>query len=73
MEGRKIRIRVKKEDSAYVYCILEGHEGVAAYSTLPHQEGDLHRDLELSVPDDFLTEAEALIKQLEGEADVTRI
>ncbi len=33
-----------------MYSILEASEGVCAYSTLPHQVGDRHRDLELIVP-----------------------
>ncbi len=40
-------IRVKKEDSVFVYWILESHEGVVSYSTLPHVQGEAFRDLEL--------------------------
>jgi hypothetical protein len=50
--------RVKKEDSAFVYFILESMEGVASYSTLLHHEGDRTRDIEIRVPaelrDEFL-------------------
>lgn len=48
--------RVKKEDSAFVYFILESMEGVASYSTLLHHEGDRHRDIEVRVPGDLQTE-----------------
>ena len=58
------KIRVKKEDSAYVYFILESYEGIASYSTLPFQQGDSFRDLELRIPPDFVTEVEDLLKQL---------
>jgi hypothetical protein len=58
------RIRVRKEDSAYVYCILESHEGVASYSTLAHRPEDPHRDLELTVPESFASELEDVLKRL---------
>lgn len=58
------RIRVRKEDSAYVYFILESYEGVTAYSTLDFKVGDPFRDLELLIPPDFLTETEGLIERL---------
>lgn len=62
-----VRIRVRKEDSAYVYSILEANEGLAAYSTLPHGEGDHHRDLELIVPDSFRSEVDELLAYLKTE------
>ncbi len=58
------KIRVRKEDAAFVYFILESHEGLASYSTLPHQPGDAHRDLELRITPDFLEEAEGLLHRL---------
>lgn len=58
------RIRVRKEDSAYLYALLESYEGVASYSTLPHQTGDLFRDLELSIPSAFVTQVEELLQSL---------
>jgi hypothetical protein len=57
-------IRVRKEDSAFVYFILESHEGLASYSTLAHQPGDAYRDLELRIPPDFLAEVESLLQRL---------
>lgn len=60
----KRRIRVRKEDSAYVYCIFEAHEGIAAYSTLDHKAGDLYRDLELQIPVAFLTDVDSVIQRL---------
>ena len=62
--SERIVIRVKKEDSAFVYFILESYEGIASYSTLDFKTGDAHRDLELRIPPDYLTEVEALLKQL---------
>ena len=58
------KIRVKKEDSAYVYFILESYEGITSYSTLPFQQGDAFRDLELRIPPDFVAEVEDLLNQL---------
>ncbi len=55
-------IRVKKEDSAFVYFILESHEGIVSYSTLDFTPGDLHRDLELRIPPDFVEEVERLLE-----------
>lgn len=58
------RIRVRKQDSAFVYCVLEAHEGVASYSTLPNGPQDPHRDIELNVPVDFAAEVEEILKEL---------
>jgi hypothetical protein len=59
----KKKIRVKKEDSAFVYFILESYEGIASYSTLDFKVGDPYRDLELRIPADFLNEVDDLLKQ----------
>jgi hypothetical protein len=56
------RIRVKKEDSAFVYFILESYEGITSYSTLDFKQGDPHRDLELRIPPDFVQEVNDLLK-----------
>ncbi len=58
-------LRVRKEDSAFVYNILEAHEGLASYSTLPHRVGEAHRDLELMIPDSLLSEAQLMLKSIE--------
>lgn len=65
-ETRSLRrkIRVRKEDSAFVYCVLESHEGIAAYSTLDFKPGDPHRDLMVFVPPGFVEEADAVLKSL---------
>jgi hypothetical protein len=62
MDSIRRKIRVKKEDSAFVYFILESHEGVTSYSTLPFKQGDPHRDLELRIPPDFVNEVNELLK-----------
>jgi hypothetical protein len=60
------RVRVRKEDSAFIYFILESQEGVVAYSTLEHEPGDPHRDLEIFIPPDFREEAERVLASLGG-------
>jgi hypothetical protein len=57
-------IRVKKEDSAFVYFILESLEGVTAYSTLDFSPQDAHRDLLLMVPPDFNSDMDRVLKDL---------
>lgn len=57
------KIRVKKEDSAYVYFILESYEGIASYSTLEFKQGDAYRDLELRITPDFIKEVDELLKR----------
>ncbi|HLD98700.1 MAG TPA: DUF4911 domain-containing protein [Bdellovibrionota bacterium] len=60
---RKV-IRVRTEDSAFVYFILESYEGITSYSTLDFKPGDAYRDLELRIPPDFLSETEDLLRRL---------
>lgn len=55
-------IRVKKEDSAFIYFILESYEGITSYSTLDHVPGDSYRDLELRTPPDFVSEVDQLLQ-----------
>ena len=62
--AHKIFIRTKKEDSAFVYHILEAQEGLAAYSTLDFKPHDPYRDLELLVPKELVHQAEALLETL---------
>ena len=57
-------IRVKKEDSAFVYFILESHEGICSYSTLAFKTGDAYRDLELRIPPDMIQEVDEVLKSL---------
>lgn len=60
------KIRVQKEDSVFVYAIMESHEGVISYSTLEHPPGALHRDLELTIPWSLREEAEKILDDLGG-------
>ena len=58
------KFRSKKEDSAFIYFVLEAQEGVASYSTLPFAKGDAHRDLELRFTQDFAADVQAVVEQL---------
>ncbi|MCM0605851.1 MAG: hypothetical protein KA715_07140 [Xanthomonadaceae bacterium] len=63
-QAEKLRIRVTKEASAFVYFILEAQEGVTAYSTLPNKQGDEHRDLELCFSPEFKGEVLRVLEEL---------
>ena len=58
------RIRMKKEDSAFVYFVFESHEGICSYSTLPFEKADPHRDMVLRITPDFETEVQEVLNQL---------
>lgn len=58
------KIRVKKEDSAFVYFILESYEGITSYSTLDFKPGDAYRDLELRIAPDFQIQVSHLLESL---------
>jgi len=58
------RIRVRREDSAFVYFVLEAHEGVTSYSTLEYRPEDLHRDLELLYSPEFAGDVERILRGL---------
>jgi hypothetical protein len=58
------KIRMRKEDSAFVYFILEAHEGICSYSTLPFEPTDAHRDMLLRIPPDFVQEVQAVLNEL---------
>lgn len=64
MDSTVRKIRVRKEDSAFVYFILESYEGITSYSTLEFKTGDAHRDLELRIPPDFIDEVDELLSSL---------
>ena len=62
--AHKIFIRTRKEDSAFVYHILEAQEGLAAYSTLDFKSHDPFRDLELLVPKELVFQMSELLDSL---------
>lgn len=66
-------LRTPKEHSAYLYFILESHEGLTSYSTLPHRVGELTRDVELLATEYFRQDVDALCVQLAREISVTDV
>lgn len=64
MLSRKIRLRVRNEDSAFVTFIVDASQGIATHSTLPHAAGDAFRILEILYTSDFENEVKDLISRL---------
>ncbi len=62
--AHKIFVRTRKEDSAFLYHILEAHEGLVSYSTLPFERHDAVRDLELLVTVEFQSDLEQVLAEL---------
>jgi hypothetical protein len=58
------KIRVKKEDAAYVYATFESYEGVTSYTTLPHEPGAAYRDMELMYSETQRDELQDILDQL---------
>ncbi|MDH5580602.1 MAG: DUF4911 domain-containing protein [Bdellovibrionales bacterium] len=56
-----IIIRVPKHDSAFFYFLLESHEGLAFYSTLPHDVGQGFRDIDMKGSVELINALEHLI------------
>ncbi len=63
-------IRVRKEDSAYLYQILESYEGLANYSTLTVEKALPHRDILLHLAPDLVPEVERLLERLAREIPI---
>lgn len=61
--ARKV-FRTRKQDSAYVYAILESYEGLVSYSTLDGQPADLHRDLEITFSPETEPDVSVLLNSL---------
>ena len=66
-------IRVRKQDSAYLYQVLESYEGLANYSTLPVAKELPYRDIVLHVAPDLRKEVEALVERLAVEIPLGRL
>lgn len=60
-------LRVKKEDSAYVYQVLESYEGISNYSTLGEEKGTPYRDVILHIAPDLRHHVERLVEHLKQE------
>jgi hypothetical protein len=62
--AHKIFIRSKKEDSVFIYHILEAQEGLASYSTIAFKAHDPFRDLELLVSEEMVPQVHAVLASL---------
>jgi hypothetical protein len=60
-------LRVRKEDSAYLYQILESYEGLTNFSTLDSSGNPAYRDIELHLAPDLLPEVLRLVEHLKRE------
>lgn|GEM_PF-1601078 len=74
-EVTKRLIRVEKKNSAFVYAILESLEGMASYSTVdlpgdPVRVGKSFRDIELCIPDAFVSDIEKVLQGLSKEFSI---
>ncbi len=65
-------IRTERKDSALFYFLLESYEGVTSYSTLPHQEGDTTRDIELCYSVDFRQEVDEMLNAISHDVPLLR-
>lgn len=60
-------LRARKEDSAYLYQILESYEGLTNFSTLDAPGNPPYRDIELHMAPDLRSEVLRLVENLKKE------
>ena len=60
-------LRVRKQDSAYLYQLLESYEGLVGFSTLPHERDQAFRDIILHIAPDLRSELERVLERLREE------
>jgi len=68
-----MKIRVRKQDSAYLYQILESYEGLTNYSTVSAAKELLYRDIVLHVTPELRPEVEKLIERLSREIPIDKL
>lgn len=62
----KKRIRAPKEETVFLYALLESYEGLASYSTVDYSSSKPYRDMELRFSVDFKEDIDRLLSQLES-------
>ena len=62
--AQRLVVRTSREDSAFLYHILESYEGLAAYATLPGPPHALYRDVELIFTEENRCDVMALLQDL---------
>ncbi len=60
----RIIVRTTKADSAFLYHVIEAHEGLATCTTLPNPEHAQYRDVELLVPRELVAEMKLVLEDL---------
>jgi len=63
-EINSIILQTKKEDSSFLYFILESKEGMCFYSTLPHEKGDLNRQVIIRFTEEFSDQIDSTLNHL---------
>lgn len=63
-QSKKWHLRVRKQDSAFVYALLESMEGITNYSTVNYQPHTSHRELELTGSPDLEAEIEEFLDSI---------
>ncbi len=66
-----IVIRVPKEHSSFTYFTLEAHDGMCFYSTLPHEVGQIYRDIDIKATLPFRAPLEHTLSKLQEAFDLT--
>ncbi len=66
-------VRVRKQDSAYLYQLLESYEGIANYSTLPAEKELPYRDIVLHIAPDLLPALETVLSTIAEEIPLERL
>ena len=63
-------LRVRKEDSAYVYQVIESYEGITNHSTLSDLKSVPYRDVVLHIAPDLKPYVEKMVAALAAEIPV---
>lgn len=66
-------IRVRKQDSAYFYQLLESYEGLTNYSTLTEGKGLPYRDIRLHFSPDQLPLLESVLRRIGEEIPLEKV
>ncbi len=64
MMVQRVVIRVPKDEAAYVYQLLESYDGIATYSTLPHEKNFPYRDIAIMPAPDLVSEVKILLRNV---------
>ena len=60
-------LRVRKQDAAYLYQLLESYDGLVSFSTKEGQREASYRDVVLHVPPELRAEVERLVERIRQE------